>query len=140
MEEQEILKLEAVSIVPDMCRLQDPLAVSIKFTLQQPVPCAIWELIYEADYTNKRQVIALHQSEPRDLAAGAHEYAVSLAELKTEGIKEKHLLQVGVLKLTLQGKGGKNGAMENVTSINMVTQVTKDGSGTLIRNIISPLE
>lgn len=134
MEEQEILKIDALAIAPDMCRLQDPLTIDMKYTLLQPVPSGIWELIYEADYTNKRQVIALNQSVPADLAAGSHTYQVSLPELKTDGIKEKHLLQVGVLKLTLH-KGA-----EKVTSINMVTQVTKDASGALIRNIISPLE
>lgn len=137
MEEQEIIKLTKFSINPDgVCPLGAPLSLEMGYTLLSPVANAQWELVYVADYTQKRVEIPLHTNTVGSLAAGPHTYSHTLETIPTTGVKEKYLMQVGLLKLTLKADGGK----ENVASVNMVVQVSKDGSGALIRNIISPME
>ncbi len=120
-----------------ICPLGAPLSLALRGDLLLPVPQAVWEIMYEADFTNKRQIIHVFKSPPLDLVPGPFEFSHSIDTIRTEGIKERHLLQVGVLKVVLRSE-----ADPTVTaSVNMVTQVTKDAStGQLLRNVLSPLE
>ena len=136
MQEEDILKLEGLIIEPNNCPLSAPLNISMKYTLIKPVPGATWEVVYEADYTNKRKAIALHTTAPADLQPGTHQFTHTIPEIKTGDIKEKYLLQVGVLKLTLKGGGGS----DNLAVVNMVTQVMKGDDGVLTRMIMNPIE
>lgn len=138
MDEREVLRIVDLQLQPDgNCPLNAPLSITMTYQLLEPVPAAIWELVYEADFTNKKQTIPIYATSAVDLEPGTHVFAHAVDAVKTDSIKEKYLLQVGLLKLTL--KGG-NGA-DNVASVNMVTQVSKDAStGTLLRSIITPLE
>lgn len=131
----ELLTVEACQIEPNMCPLEAPISIAVQYALAQPVVGAVWELVYEADYTNKRKAIALHTTPAADLEAGKHTFHHAVPEIKTEGIKEKYLLQVGLLRLTLHSATEKN-----VVSINMVSQISKGADGKLTRCIISPLE
>lgn len=134
MAEEEILVVEALNIAGDVAPLNAPLTLDVKYKLAAAVPGAHWELVYEADMANKRQAVALHTTAPADLAAGVHAFTHTVPEIKTEGIKEKYLLQVGLLKLTLH-----SASTRNIVSVNMMTQVSKGPDG-LMRSIISPLE
>jgi hypothetical protein len=138
MEEREVLRIVDLQLQPDgSCPLNAPLSISMTYQLLERVPAASWELVYEADFTNKKQTVPLYATGAVDLEPGTHTFVHALDAVKTEGIKEKYLLQVGLLKLTLKGGNGT----DNVASVNMVTQVSKDPStGTLLRNIITPLE
>lgn len=133
-----MLKVLELRIEPTaVCPLNAPLSIALVYQLMEPVPAAVWEIVYEADFTNKRQAIHIHSAAPVDLPVGTFSFAHSVDTVKTDGIKEKYLLQVGVLKLTLKGNHGA----ENVASVNMVTQVSKDpATGVLLRNIMNPLE
>lgn len=135
MSEEEILKVEQMLIEPNICPLNAPLSISMQFSINRPIYQMQWELVYEADFTNKRKTVNLQVTPCGDVAAGSHVFQVQLPGINTDGIKEKYLLQMGVLKLTLHGANEPN-----ICSVNMVTQVSKDDNGTLIRNIISPLE
>ncbi len=133
----ELLRIKAVQIEPNACPLSAPLALTIPFVLAAPVPGAFFSLHYEADISAKRHKIPLlTTAPPRDLAAGEHVFSESIAAIPTDGVKEKYLLQVGMLKLELFSAA----STEPLVSINMVTQVAKNDAGALIRNIISPLE
>ncbi len=137
MEEREVLRLSQVMIEPSaICPLSAPLSLALVGELLVPCPQAVWEIVYEADFTNKRHGIHVYKSQPADLAPGPFAFAHTIETIKTEGIKERHLLQVGVVKIVLTC------ADPAVTaSVNMVTQVTKDAAtGQLLRNILSPLE
>lgn len=138
MQEEDILSVQHCVVEPNMCALNAPLSVAIQFTLVKPVANAYWELVYEADTANKRVAVVLARTEPvAEMPAGVPmSFQHTVPEIKTEGVKEKYLLQVGVLRLAL-----RSGADANVAAINMISQVSKDPStGALIRNIISPLE
>jgi hypothetical protein len=134
MAEEEIVKIKRLEIDGETAPLHAPLGINMDYELTKPVVGACWELIYEADMANKRQAVALHTSAPVDLAPGTHTFQHAAPEVKTEGIKEKYLLQVGLLKLTLHGTDNPN-----IVSVNMVTQVSKTGDG-LIRSIMNPAD
>jgi hypothetical protein len=135
-EAPEVVTVTAVSVEPNECPLAAPLAINMSYTLAKPLVNAVWEVVYEADYTNKRKAVALHTTEPvAALAAGGHAFAYACPEIKTEGIKEKYLMQVGLLRLTLHAQGEAN-----IVSVNMMIMVSKDSTGQLIRNVISPLD
>lgn len=138
MDEREVLRLIDLQLQPDgHCALNAPLSIAMTYQLLEAVPAATWELVYEADFTNKKQSVPIYATAAVDLAPGTHTFAHAVDSVKTDGIKEKYLLQVGLLKLTLKGANGA----DNIASVNMVTQVSKDpASGTLLRNIMTPLE
>lgn len=135
MQEADVLKLDKLLIEPNDCPLSAPLNITMQYTLLQPAPSATWHIVYEADTTNKQKLIELYSSSaPTDLPAGTHTFTHTLPEIKTDGVKEKYLLQVGVMKLTLRSKD------EGVAVVNMVTQVSKGADGQLIRSIMNPAE
>lgn len=138
MQEREVLKIIDLRIEPEgACPLNAPLSITMTYQLMEPVPAAVWELVYEADFTNKRQVIPVYSASATDMQPGTFTFAHAVEAVKTDGVKEKYLLQVGLLKLTLKGGNGS----DNVASVNMVTQVSKDPvTGVLVRNIMTPLE
>ena len=166
MNEEEVVKIISLSIEPNQCPLAAPISIHLRYTLLRPLKKATWDVLYEADYTNKRIALNLsamsghrtgldsgtgpnlsdvhcsssssvksgtRQGE-EDLEIGDHDFSFVRDHLPVEGVKEKYLLQVGVLKLILRAEEG------NVTSVNMVSQVIKGKDGTLMRNVISPVE
>ncbi len=136
MAEADVLTVTRVDIEPNDCPLQAPIAITMQFTLHKPIAGARWDVVYEADYTNKKQALLLHRSHPVDLAPGAQVFSHHVPEVRTDSIKEKYLLQVGLLRLTLS-----SATEEDIVSVNMVTQVSKDpATGALLRNIFNPLE
>lgn len=134
MAEEEVVTVSRLVIQGDVAPLTAPLAVHMEYKLNRPLKGAVWEMVYEADMANKRQAIALHSSAPTDLAPGVYQFSHEVPEIKTGDIKEKYLLQVGLLKLALHAADEPN-----ITTVNMVTQVSKTAEG-LMRNIINPAE
>ena len=134
--EPMIVKVLALDASPNQCRLSDPLTLTMQYYLAYPVEGAIWELVFEADFTNKRKAVVLYQSPPEQLTPGQLVFQHSMPYVNVEGIKEKYLLQMGVLKLTLHS------SMErDLVSVNTLVQVTKDPTtGDLIRTLIPPEE
>lgn len=139
----DLIDLKAIQIEPNQCPLSAPLALSVKFVLKSstPIKSAFWTLTYEADVSMKRHVIPLFTSSPviAELQPGEHVFQQHIDKIPTEGVKEKYLLQVGMLKLALRS-AASSASGDELVSINMVTQVSKSDEGVLIRNIISPLE
>ena len=136
--ELDVIDVLRVDIEPNDCPLQAPLNLTVHFNVRTPAVGVHWELDYEADYTNKRHVIALYRSPaPFDLVmTGAPQsFSHFVPQVNTDAVKEKYLLQVGLLRLSLV-----DGAGSPIVSVNMVAQITKDASGVLLRSIISPLE
>ena len=139
MDEVDVLTVKSLTLKPDVigAPLEAPLSITIEYAVNVAVKDPKWVLQFEADYTQKRVAVLLHSEACPNLAVGGnHTLTINLDTIPVAGIKEKYLLQVGLLKLTLLANGGA----ENVTSINMVTQVSKDGNGALVRNIMNPLE
>jgi len=139
--EDEILDLKALRVEPDgIVPLHAPLSLSAHVVLKRPLPAASWRIVYEADFTNKRHVIPVFDGPVASLGAGEHAFHHAVDQIRTEGLKPRLLLQVGVLKLMLLDRSGPEPVV--VASINMVTQVSKDPANpdALLRNIISPMD
>lgn len=136
--DKEYIKVTKLIISPDaVAPLKAPLAIEMQYEVLTPIANASWEMVYVADYTQKRVEIPLHATAVMGtLAPGPQGYSHKLDTIPTEGVKEKYLLQVGLLKLTLKANNGA----DCIASVNMVVQVSKDGSGALVRNIMSPLD
>jgi hypothetical protein len=136
MIEREIITVESIAVEPsEGCSLSAPLLVRLRYRLNEPVAAARWRIVYEADFINRRVIIPLYSAPESDLSPGVHTLEHRVAEVPIAGVKEKYLLQVGLLKLEF------NGAEGNLASVNLVTQVSRDPStGTILRNIMSPLE
>lgn len=134
--EDDLMAVTAVAVEPNQCPLQAPLLITVHYALKRPLAAVAWQLVYEADYTNKRHAIQLFRGPSVDMPAGPGVFTHHVPIVQTEGVKEKLLLQMGVLRLVL----AQDGNPEPLVSVNMVTTVSKDASGTLIRDIMSPLE
>eukprot|EP01060_Flectonema_neradi_P014081 TRINITY_DN207_c5_g1_i1.p1 TRINITY_DN207_c5_g1~~TRINITY_DN207_c5_g1_i1.p1 ORF type:complete len:156 (+),score=30.53 TRINITY_DN207_c5_g1_i1:71-469(+) len=129
----EVIALQSLSIEPNNCPFSDPVVISIQFD-SKGVEAATWKVAYEADVTNKRHVIELCQQGPIDYSAGNHSVDLKIPSVNTEGVKTRYLMTMGILKCALFSGD------EEVSSINIVTQVSKDESGKLVRLMMSPVE
>lgn len=139
----EVVGLDAE---PAVAGIADPLAVTVRFRLKEPVRGAAWTLRYTVDVAGKaRHVVELGGSgAPADLAAGEHEWAYTVEAMgaKAEGVKAKHLTRnVGLLSLQLTGATGEAAAGEGLLEIRMITQIehSKDASGGFRRTVFNPL-
>eukprot|EP00992_Anisonema_acinus_P009889 TRINITY_DN6087_c0_g1_i1.p3 TRINITY_DN6087_c0_g1~~TRINITY_DN6087_c0_g1_i1.p3 ORF type:complete len:144 (+),score=65.18 TRINITY_DN6087_c0_g1_i1:37-432(+) len=121
-------------ITPNDCPLTDPLSIAIEFTTDKDLDSGIWALKYEVDFTGNRHILDVATMPPTPYPANApHRFTFSVPKVDVAGVKEKSLLNMGILRAVLS-----NGA-EHVSDITMVVQVAKPGD-VLMRRIISPLE
>ena len=131
-----IVKVMSLDALPNQCPLSDPLTLTMQYYLAQPVDGAVWELVFEADYTNKRKAVTLYAAPAENLQPGQLVFQHAMPCINVDGIKEKYLLQMGVLKLTLHSAFERD-----LVSVNTLVQVFKDpATGQLIRNLIPPDE
>jgi hypothetical protein len=149
---EEILTLTAVDVVPNGCPLSHPLTISASVVLHRPLPPGVrWVLQYVVDFTSKRHCLTLLRAAPLvdGLAAGPHTFTFVVPSIDVTGVKERHLLQVGLLRLILVAPSVEGAATrtaeeaehDGLVNISMVVQVAKDSAtGQLIRNIIPPIE
>eukprot|EP01065_Artemidia_motanka_P038211 TRINITY_DN47065_c0_g1_i1.p1 TRINITY_DN47065_c0_g1~~TRINITY_DN47065_c0_g1_i1.p1 ORF type:complete len:139 (+),score=49.83 TRINITY_DN47065_c0_g1_i1:73-489(+) len=132
-EEPEFIEVQDVAIEPNHCPLEVPVTVSLQFCCREPLPDCSWHVCYEADYTGKRHVIELCSTPSETYEPGKNAVDLEIPPVNTEGVKEKRLLSMGLLRCTLSCSG------KEIASVNVVTQVQKE-DGRLIRNMMNPLE
>merc|ERR1711991_465466 len=129
----EVLNVRSLEVEPNNCTFDQPVVISMVFDSKGISDCT-WEVQYEADYTNKRHIIQLCSLGPADYPAGEHTVDLKIPAVVTEGVKERRLMSMGILKCILfSGK-------EEVASVNLVTQVSRGEDGKLVRFMMSPLE
>jgi len=121
-------------ISPNDCPITAPLDVAVEFTTDRPIKEGVWKLRYEVDYTGNRHIIDVAQTAPQPYAAGkTHQVAFQVPRINVDGIKERSLLNMGLLRATLSDGGA------HVSDLTMVVQVTKEGAD-LLRRVLSPVE
>lgn len=130
---EEALSVQALSIEPNNCPLEEPLSLAIDFSTTRELPSARWEVRFVADQANKRKIVLLGETATTDYAVGSHSMALSVEALAVSGIKRHVLANVGLLLAVLYSGD------EEVLQVSMVTQVTADGE-TLMRSIYNPLD
>merc|ERR1711865_98937 len=130
-----VVEVAKIGISPNECAISSELKLDIEFSVDKPLSSAVWDLKYIVDYTNKRKERALGKVEIGSYPAGeVHRLCFEVPEIDVSGIKESLLLNVGLVLAVLS-----EGDVE-VVQISMVTQVTRNDSGELQRNIFNPLE
>lgn len=68
----DAVSVQAISIEPNNCALEEKLGLGIKFTLAQPLPSATWQIRFIADSAHKRKIVELGATASEDYAAGAN--------------------------------------------------------------------
>eukprot|EP01061_Rhynchopus_euleeides_P016299 TRINITY_DN27586_c0_g1_i1.p1 TRINITY_DN27586_c0_g1~~TRINITY_DN27586_c0_g1_i1.p1 ORF type:complete len:132 (+),score=60.91 TRINITY_DN27586_c0_g1_i1:256-651(+) len=129
----DVIDVQQCLVEPNNCAFDQPVVITLEFDSKGINDC-YWDVQYEADYTNKRHVISLCSVGPSNYAAGHHTVDLKLPPVDTEGVKERRLLSMGILKCILTSN------KEEVASVNFVTQVSRGEGGKLLRLMMNPLE
>jgi hypothetical protein len=130
----DVITLEAVAIEPNNCALEEPLSLTMDFTTAANLLDARWEVKFMADQANKRKIVVLGTTPPVDYPAGTHQMTFAVDEVDVSHLKRHVLANVGLLIATLYA-----GETE-IVGINMVTQISAQPDGGLVRSVFSPLD
>merc|ERR1711998_722540 len=108
--------------------------MAMEFTTFRALPAARWEVKFVAYQCNRRKIVLLGATEAVDYTAGPQSMAFSVGEIDVSHLKRHVLANVGLLIATLISGD------EEIVQVSMVTQVTPNADGVLIRSVYSPLE
>lgn len=133
--ETDSLVLVDVRIEPNNCPIEAALMLEMDFDTKVDVLGARWEIRFIADQTNKRKIVCLGQTPPQDYPVGQHSMRFEVGEIDVSHLKRHVLANVGLLTATLYDSQDVE-----IVQINMVTQVTAEPDGTIIRSVFSPLD
>jgi hypothetical protein len=89
---------------------------------------------YVVDTASKRHVVDLGQSPPTDYTEGKNTLTYSIDAVNVSSLKRNVLLNVGLLKLSLNTESAE------LLEMRFVTQVGKGPNKTLTRLVFNPLE
>ena len=80
-------------------------------------------------------IVVLGETAPCDYAAGpGNTMSFAIDSISVASLKKHVVANIGMLTATLESAGAE------VVAVNMVTQVTADASGAMVRAIFNPLE
>jgi len=133
-EAQEVVSVQGLSISPNNCPMEEPLDLAMDFTITRDLPAARWEIKFIADQANKRKIVVLGETPTVDYAAGPQSMVFSVGEVDVSHLKRHVLANVGLLI------AGLYSGEEEIVQVSMVTQVTPNAEGVLIRSVYSPLD
>ena len=87
------------------------------------------------DSASARKIVVLGETAPCDYAAGpGNTMSFAIDSISVASLKKHVVANIGMLTATLESAGAE------VVAVNMVTQVTADASGAMVRAIFNPLE
>jgi hypothetical protein len=100
----------------------------------------VWRISYMIDTVMKRQILHLISTDPESYTGGSeHEIKIKTPSINVEGVKRKHLMNVGLLMLE-GGRMNDEGELEKEVSVNMIVNVTPDKDGGLTKLVINPMD
>merc|ERR1719382_541361 len=127
--EPDAVTLTSISITPNNCHFEEPLQLSMQFTAHRPITQASWHVKFIADTAYSRKIIELGTTPVVDYAVGENNMQFEVEAVRVEHLKRHVLANVGLLMANLF-----SGEAE-VVQVSMVTQVTPDAGGNLVRSI-----
>ena len=131
----DAVELTSISIEPNNCALEEPLALNMEFTAHRALPAAKWLVSFMFDSASARKIVVLGETAPCDYAAGpGNTMSFAIDSISVASLKKHVVANIGMLTATLESAGAE------VVAVNMVTQVTADASGAMVRAIFNPLE
>ena len=99
------------------------------------LPAAKWLVSFMFDSASARKIVVLGETAPCDYAAGpGNTMSFAIDSISVASLKKHVVANIGMLTATLESAGAE------VVAVNMVTQVTADASGAMVRAIFNPLE
>lgn len=131
---QETFNLTALKIIPESSNIPDPIKISFDFSLTESYKNWEWIVKYTVDVAYKRAVLVLYTEKIGTLNVGKYTKEITVPKIATEGIPKKDLMNVGMLSIC----GVDNG--KEIVTINIVSQITKNEKGELVKTLLSPLE
>ena len=136
-DESKVVELDVSAIhIPserDETLLQAPLDVEVVFSLDRDVKDANWIVKLVVDCAMKRQIKILEESTKVNYTAGKNKYNISIEEIDFTGFKKSTLANAGLLMMGFHIKG------EEIATVNLIVNVTKNSEGKLAREILNPL-
>jgi len=134
MSGQPEIQVSKIEIEPNCCELNAEVKLTIHFETPVDLNDAYFDLKYIVDVAAKRHIIELGESKHEKYTAGKHVFVMETPKFDL-GKLEKHVLKnVGLLACTLKNDG------KDVVEIKLMTQVSKNKDGQLIRTVFNPLE
>ena len=107
----------------------------MEFTAHRELPAAKWLVSFMFDSASARKIVVLGETAPCDYAAGpGNTMSFAIDSISVASLKKHVVANIGMLTATLESAGAE------VVAVNMVTQVTADASGAMVRAIFNPLE
>jgi hypothetical protein len=134
---EDLIELHQVNIEPNNCRLEEPLHIDMEFTTKAPLENAFWEVKFIADQAHKRKIVLLGETPPTFYGDGLHTMSFDVDAIDVSNLSRVVLANVGLLLAVLHGE--RDGQLQEIVQVSMVTQVTANGSE-LVRSIFNPLE
>mmetsp|Transcript_17180 Transcript_17180/g.16507 ORF Transcript_17180/g.16507 Transcript_17180/m.16507 type:complete len:163 (+) Transcript_17180:128-616(+) len=127
-------RIEIISLdfEPASGSLSGPLELKIKFELDRDVIAGYWIIRFLVDSCDRRLIKVLGETSVEDFMEGDNDCYFSCDTIDVSGISPSALANSGLLMAAFVSEG------EEVASVNMVVNVTKNGDN-LIREILNPL-
>jgi hypothetical protein len=110
------------------------LELRIRFELDRDVVAGFWVVQFLVDSCDKRIIKILGETEMEDYPDGDSEMYFRTATVDLSGVEPSSLTNSGLLMAIFMVDG------KEVCTVNMVVNVFKNGSGDIVREILSPLE
>ena len=130
-----VIDVKEIEIDPVIAPLNAPLDLTLRYTSDRNLgDGAYWDMSYTVDVSGKRIILPLGRTAADVQAAPAGNTACIHVESFNVKGKRKHILNVGLLCLSL-----KTGDEDSVIDVRLVVQVM-DREGELTRHIMNPLE
>ncbi len=130
----EILKLTGIKIEPETSPVQEGVKIAVDYTLSGELTNWEWVVRYTVDVAYKRNIIDIFKEKGDAEKPGSHSKAFAIPNINLEGVSKKDLMNVGLLSICVVKEG------KELVAINIVSQVTKNDKGDLVKTLLSPLE
>ncbi len=118
----------------DETLLMSPLDIEVDFNLDCDVNNAQWCLKLLVDCAMSRQIKILGETKITEYNRGSNTFEYSIEHIDLSGFKKSTLANAGLLMMGLEVNG------EEIATINLVVDVTKNKEGRLLRTILNPLD
>jgi hypothetical protein len=124
------------TIQPNQCGFDAPLDVELHFDALTDIPSVHWKITFVADYAGKKQQIELGSTAEEHMVKGPNSMTFHVDSIDVRTVQRKVLANVGLLSVDVHAADRPD---EPLARVRMVTQVSEDGTGKLVRSVFDPL-
>ena len=142
--EEEKIILSKLNIIPETTEINKGVNVEVEVLAKEDIVNVEWIIQYTVDVALKRKIIILQKKKQSvDVYKKEEKYEerfeIEDVDFSFEGVSRKDLFNVGLFSIIARQTISPE-KHEDLITINMVTQITKNDEGALMKTIINPLE